>query len=211
MTKRVVVLISGSGSNLQAIIDHAGDDYSVVGVISNRPGVKGLDRAVNAGIKAETLDHKEFESREAFDAALKGTVEAYKPDVVVLAGFMRILTPVFVEAFAGKMLNIHPSLLPKYAGLNTHQRAIDAGDSHAGCTVHFVTEALDGGPPVVQAKQAIAEGDDAAALAKKILVWEHQVFPAAVKWLCQGRLTLNGEKALLDGNDLPSTGFAFNE
>jgi len=208
--KRVVVLISGSGSNLQALIDSAGSSYEIVAVISNRPGVKGLERAEDANIAAETLDHKTFESREAFDSALLTLIQSYQPDAVALAGFMRILTPEFVSAFEGKMLNIHPSLLPKYPGLNTHQRAIDAGDSEGGCTVHFVTAALDGGPPVIQAAVPIKAEDDAAALAKRVLVQEHQVYPIALDWLCSGELTLNKDSAVLKGETLPSTGFDHN-
>lgn len=208
--KRVVVLISGSGSNLQAIIDRAGDDYEVVAVISNRPKVKGLERANSAGIKTETLDHKGFDSRASFDQELAKRVQHHQPDIVALAGFMRILTPEFVQQFSGKMLNIHPSLLPKYAGLNTHQRAIDAGDKIAGCTVHFVTEALDGGPAAIQAEAEIEPNDNAISLAAKVLVWEHQIYPEALTWFSQERLKLSDGKSYLDGKALPISGYKFS-
>lgn len=204
--KRVVVLISGSGSNLQALIDKAGDNYEIVAVISNRPKVKGLERAEKAGIKAITLDHKTFESREAFDQALAELILAQAPDAVALAGFMRILTEAFVSQFEGRMLNIHPSLLPLYPGLNTHQRAIDAADAFGGCTVHFVTATLDGGPPVLQAKVAISPADTAETLARNVLQQEHIVYPMALDWLCSERLTLQGEAAVLDGKVLPASG-----
>ncbi len=210
--KRLVVLISGSGSNLQALIDNSGKnkDYEVVGVISNRPNVKGLKRAAMANISHSTLDHTLYTSREAFDTELLNLVESYKPDIVALAGFMRILTPVFVTPLQGKMLNIHPSLLPKYAGLNTHQRAIDANDSIAGCTVHFVTEALDGGPPVIQASVSIESDETAQSLADKVLISEHKIFTIAINWLAQGRLKLNGNNASLDNKILQLSGYQLN-
>ncbi|MDP3366035.1 MAG: phosphoribosylglycinamide formyltransferase, partial [Pseudomonas sp.] len=148
MPCNVVVLISGSGSNLQALIDsvaHDGNPARIAAVICNRAGAYGLERAKQAGIATELLDHKQFDGREAFDAALIQAIDAHQPDLVVLAGFMRILTPGFVQHYAGRLLNIHPSLLPKHKGLHTHQRAIEAGDSEPGCSVHFVTEELDGG------------------------------------------------------------------
>ena len=151
---RIVVLISGSGSNLQAIIDSCQNQQinaEVAMVISNRPDVFGLQRAEQAGIANECIDHKEFASREAFDQALSDRLKELNPDLIVLAGFMRILTPEFVTKFLGKLVNIHPSLLPKYPGLNTHQRAIDDGESNAGVTVHFVTPELEGGPAIIQA------------------------------------------------------------
>lgn len=155
---RVVVLISGSGTNLQAIIDGQQDGslpIKIAAVISNKPDVKGLQRAETANIATAVVDHKQFESRESFDAALQLEIDKHQPQLVVLAGFMRILTPAFTAHYAGKMLNIHPSLLPKYQGLHTHQRAIDAGDSIHGVTVHFVTAELDGGPAAIQAQVKI--------------------------------------------------------
>lgn len=167
MPCNVVVLISGSGSNLQALIDsvaHDGNPARIAAVICNRAGAYGLERAKQAGIATELLDHKQFDGREAFDAALIQAIDAHQPDLVVLAGFMRILTPGFVQHYAGRLLNIHPSLLPKHKGLHTHQRAIEAGDSEHGCSVHFVTEELDGGPLVVQAVLPVMADDTAESL-----------------------------------------------
>jgi phosphoribosylglycinamide formyltransferase 1 len=211
--KRIVVLISGSGSNLQAIIDGCSSGHipaNIAAVVSNKAGAFGLERAKNAGIATAVIDHKAFADRESFDDALLACVESYQPDLVILAGFMRILTPNFITPLLGKMINIHPSLLPKYPGLHTHQRAIDANEQEAGATVHFVTEELDGGPPVIQASVPILEGDDASALATRVLQQEHKIFPLAAKWFCEGRLTLQNGKALLDGDTLPNTGFTFN-
>lgn len=207
---RVVVLISGSGSNLQAIIDgqRAGElPIEIVAVISNRPNVKGLERAVHAGIEAITLDHKDFASRQAFDAALAERIDSYRPELVVLAGFMRILTPEFTQRYLGRMLNIHPSLLPKYQGLNTHQRALDAGDSEHGVTVHFVTAELDGGPAVIQAVVPVLAGDDARSLAARVQTQEHVIYPMAIKWFAEGRLIMRDNAALLDGEPLPASGY----
>ncbi|MDO3384557.1 phosphoribosylglycinamide formyltransferase [Gilvimarinus sp. SDUM040013] len=209
-TTRVVVLISGSGSNLQALIDgqsSAGLPIEIAAVISNRPNVKGLERAAQAGIEAITLDHKGFESREAFDAALAEHIDSYRPDLIVLAGFMRILTPAFTQRYCGRMLNIHPSLLPKYQGLNTHQRALDAGDSEHGVTVHFVTAELDGGPAAIQAVVPILAGDDASILASRVQAQEHVIYPMAVQWFAEGKLTMADNKALLDGEPLPASGY----
>jgi len=219
MSSRIVVLISGSGSNLQAIIDASQDkDYpaEVVGVISNKADAYGLTRATNAGIESQALSHKAFESREAYDVALMAQIDNFKPDVIVLAGFMRILTPDFVQHYQGKLLNIHPSLLPKYQGLNTHQRAIDAGDKEHGVSVHFVTEELDGGPVILQAKVPVFEGDTSDDLAARVHEQEHRIYPLVVKWFAQNRLSMqqqveNGqqvEKAILDGNVLAPSGYA---
>lgn len=207
---RVVVLISGSGSNLQALIDGqiAGElPIDIACVISNRPGVRGLERAAEAGIEALTLDHKGFDSREAFDEALAETIDAHRPDLVVLAGFMRILTPAFTSRYLGRMLNIHPSLLPKYQGLHTHQRALDAGDSEHGVTVHFVTDELDGGPAAIQAVVPVLAGDDAASLAARVQQQEHLIYPMAVRWFAEGKLSMRENKALLDGEPLPASGY----
>lgn len=196
MKKRVVVLISGSGSNLQAILDDCARSESaaeVVAVISNRPQVKGLERAQSAGVQAITLDHKQFASRAEFDLALQKEIDLHQPDLVVLAGFMRILTPEFVTHFLGKLINIHPSLLPKYPGLHTHRRALEAGDAEHGATVHFVTAELDGGPAILQAKVPIVEGDDEATLAARVLEQEHVIYPAAV------RLCISGQAVLVNG------------
>lgn len=205
----VVVLISGSGSNLQALIDgqKAGDlAIDIKAVISNRPDVLGLARAERAGIATETLDHKAFNTREAFDEQLAASIDQYQPDLIVLAGFMRILTPEFVRRYQGRMLNIHPSLLPKYQGLHTHRRAIEAGDSIHGVTVHFVTEELDGGPPVIQAIVPVFENDTEEALAKRVQTQEHSIYPTAVAWFATGRLGMADGKATLDNEVLPPTG-----
>lgn len=211
MTTRVAVLVSGGGTNLQALIDaqHSGsadERYRIVGVISNRPNAGGLKRAADAGIAAITIDHKAFGERADFDAALRVELDKLDPDLVVLAGFMRILTPEFVRHFHGRMLNIHPSLLPKYPGLNTHQRALEAGDSEAGATVHFVTEELDGGPAAVQARVPILAGDTPESLAARVLEQEHVIFPQALRWFAAGRLQLRGSEAFFDDQPLPPTG-----
>lgn len=211
MSKRIVVLISGSGTNLQAIIDACIDqDYpgSVVGVVSNKADAYGLIRANDAEIPTSTLSHKDFSTREAYDIELIKKIDAFTPDVVVLAGFMRILTPNFVQHFQGKLVNIHPSLLPKYQGLHTHQRAIDAGDKEHGVSVHFVTEELDGGPVILQAKVPVFDEDSSDDLAARVHEQEHRIYPLVVKWLCQKRLTMENEQAVLDGNILPASGYA---
>jgi phosphoribosylglycinamide formyltransferase 1 len=216
MPLRVVVLISGSGSNLQAIIDKKrGDDkknadevaIDIVAVISNRPNVLGLDRAKKAGIPTQVLDHTEFSSREVFDEALMACIDNYKPDLVVLAGFMRILTPHFTEHYLGRMLNIHPSLLPKFQGLHTHQRAIDAGETHHGVTVHFVTAELDGGPAVIQARVPVLPNDTADTLAKRVQRQEHLIYPLAIQWFADGHLSMQNNRAQLKGELLPNTGY----
>lgn len=207
---RVVVLISGSGSNLQALIDgwQAGDlPIELSAVISNRPGVLGLERATKADIPALVLDHKGFSDRESFDRALMETIDSYQPDLVVLAGFMRILTPEFTSHYLGRMLNIHPSLLPKYQGLHTHQRAIEAGETRHGVTVHFVTAELDGGPAAVQASVPVLPGDDETTLAKRVQRQEHVIYPLAVKWFAQGNLKMINGKSALNGELLPESGY----
>ncbi|WP_179527264.1 phosphoribosylglycinamide formyltransferase [Ectopseudomonas composti] len=209
MPCNVVVLISGSGSNLQALIDsvaHDGNPARIAAVICNRAGAYGLERAKQAGIATGLLDHKQFDGREAFDAALIQTIDAHQPDLVVLAGFMRILTPGFVQHYAGRLLNIHPSLLPKHKGLHTHQRALEAGDTEHGCSVHFVTEELDGGPLVVQAVLPIKADDTAEGLARRVHQQEHQIYPLAVRWFAEGRLRLGAQGAMLDGQPLPASG-----
>ena len=205
--KKIVVLISGSGSNLQAILDacHNGSiNGSIAAVISNKPNVMGLQRAVKAGVDAITVDHKRFANREEFDQALRQRIDSYQPDIVVLAGFMRILTERFVNHYLGRMINIHPSLLPNYPGLDTHARALAAGDKQAGATVHYVTPELDGGPLIAQAKIGIADNDDVAALNKKVLVAEHQLYPTVIQWICTGALTFAEGLPILDGKPLLS-------
>jgi phosphoribosylglycinamide formyltransferase-1 len=206
---RVVVLISGSGSNLQALIDGWQQQtlpIELVAVISNRPDVIGLARAERAGIPALVLDHTLFADRTEFDRALIAQIDEYHPELLVLAGFMRILTPEFTHHYFGKMLNIHPSLLPKYQGLHTHQRALDAGDSEHGVTVHFVTAELDGGPPVIQARVSILPEDDASSLAKRVQQQEHIIYPLAVKWFAEGRLSMQDGRAQLDNEPLATSG-----
>ena len=211
MSSKIVVLISGGGTNLQAIID-ACDDNSypaeVVGVIANKADVYGLTRAQNAGITSLALSHKDFVSREDYDQALIKKIDAFDADLIVLAGFMRILTPAFVQHFQGKLLNIHPSLLPKYQGLNTHQRAIDAGDDVHGVSVHFVTEELDGGPVILQAKVPVFSGDNCDDLAARVHEQEHRIYPLVVKWFAEKRLRMQGDNAILDDNILPASGYA---
>ena len=209
MPCNVVVLISGSGSNLQALIDsvgHDGNPARIGAVICNRADSDGGERAKQAGIATGLLDHRQFDGRDAFDAALIQAIDAHQPDLVVLAGFMRILTPGFVQHYAGRLLNIHPSLLPKHKGLHTHQRALEAGDSEHGCSVHFVTEELDGGPLVVQAVLPIKADDTAESLARRVHQQEHQIYPLAVRWFAEGRLRLGAQGAMLDGQPLPASG-----
>ncbi|MEJ2456553.1 MAG: phosphoribosylglycinamide formyltransferase [Candidatus Thiodiazotropha sp.] len=191
----VVVLISGGGTNLQAIIDQSGPDLpiDIHAVISNRPGVEGLQRAADAGIETRVLEHTRFADREDYDRALMALIDGFTPGLVVLAGFMRILTTGFVRHYAGRLLNIHPSLLPKYRGLHTHQRALDAGDTLHGASVHFVTDELDGGPLIVQAQVRILPGDDARRLADRVLEKEHQIYPLAIRWFAERRLKLDEE------------------
>lgn len=210
----IVVLISGGGSNLQALIDAAqADTLPVVirAVISNRADAFGLTRAARAGIPAQTLSHRDFASRADYDAALAALIERAAPDLgeraapalVVLAGFMRILTPAFVSRFHGRLFNIHPSLLPKYPGLHTHERVLAAGDTEHGATVHFVTEELDGGPAIIQARVPVWPDDDADRLAARVLVQEHRIYPQAVRWFAEGRLHLGGDgRAVLDDRPL---------
>jgi phosphoribosylglycinamide formyltransferase-1 len=207
---RVVVLISGSGSNLQALIDgqQAGDlPIEIVSVISNRPDVYGLTRAAQANVPTFLIDHKAFANREEFDQQLMQVIDDYSPDLVVLAGFMRILTPQFTQHYLGRMLNIHPSLLPKFQGLHTHQRALDAQETRHGVTVHFVTAELDGGPSAIQASVPIIDGDDANSLAKRVQRQEHIIYPLAVKWFAEGRLVMKENRAYLDNELLPEHGY----
>lgn len=198
--KKIVILISGRGSNMEALIrarDAGMLPVEITAVISNRPAAKGLETAAAAGIATQVLDHKAYPDRAAFDAALAELIDAHAPDLVVLAGFMRILTESFVRHFAGRLLNIHPSLLPAFPGLDTHQRALDEGVRIHGCTVHFVTPALDHGPVVIQAAVPVLDGDDEAALAARVLAQEHRVYPQAVRWFAEGRLTLENGKVRL--------------
>lgn len=191
----VVVLVSGSGSNLQALIDAAaaGAPFLICGVISNRPDVQALQRAAGAGIRTVVIDHTLFADRASFDAALARAIDDFSPKLVVLAGFMRILTDAFVTRYTGRMLNIHPSLLPAFQGLHTHRRALEAGAHEHGASVHFVTAELDGGPVIAQVHVPVLDDDDEQALAARVLAREHRLLPQVVTWFAEGRL------ALLDG------------
>ena len=202
--KRVVALISGRGTNLQALLDAPAHWLGgrVEHVISNIPDVSGLDRARAAGAETTIIPHRSFESREAFDTELIKTVLKAEPDLVLLAGFMRILTPTFIEPLVGRMLNIHPSLLPEFPGLSTHRRAIEAGHNMHGATVHFVTQELDGGPLILQARVAVNEDDTEESLSARVLTREHEIFPLASRWFLHGRLRLEGEHATFDGEPL---------
>lgn len=204
----IVVLISGAGSNLQALIDSLGEDNPVQirAVVSNRAEALGLQRAQAAGIATHVVQHRDFVDRESFDAALMEIIDAYQPQLVVLAGFMRILTPGFVRHYQGRLLNVHPSLLPKYKGLNTHQRALEAGDKEHGCSVHFVTEELDGGPIAIQAVLTIEAEESIGTLTNRVHAAEHAIYPLAVRWFADGRLHLAEQGAMLDGAVLPATG-----
>ena len=209
MTQRIVVLLSGRGSNFQSLLN-ASLTGELAGnidlVISNRPQAGGLTIANSANIDTALIDHQAYATRDAFDADLAGVINRVSPDLIVLAGFMRILTQGFVSQFAGRLLNIHPSLLPLYPGLNTHQRALDNGDTHAGATVHYVTGELDGGPSVIQARVPIESGDTKEQLATRILQVEHRIYPQAVNWHLTGRLALQDGVLYKDSNPLPATG-----
>jgi phosphoribosylglycinamide formyltransferase 1 len=193
--KNLVILISGRGSNMEAIVRacaHEAWPAKIAAVIANRPDAAGLAFAASHGIATAVVDHRQFPDRAAFDAALAQTVDGYQPDLVILAGFMRVLTESFVDHYAGRMLNIHPSLLPSFPGLKTHQQALDAGCRVHGATVHFVTSKLDHGPIVAQAVVPVRAGDDAGALATRVLGTEHVIYPRAVRWFVEGRLALDG-------------------
>ncbi|HEU4353676.1 MAG TPA: phosphoribosylglycinamide formyltransferase [Burkholderiales bacterium] len=194
----VVVLISGRGSNLQALLD-AGVPVSAV--ISNRAEAEGLAIAAARGIATRVVEHQSRAAREDFDAALAAEIERFAPRLVALAGFMRVLTPGFVERYRGRLLNIHPSLLPAFPGLHTHERALAAGVKVHGCTVHFVTAELDHGPIVAQAAVPVCSGDDPAALAARVLRQEHVIYPRAVRWFLEGRLTLDDGVVRVRGDD----------
>ena len=209
--KNIVVLISGSGSNLQAIID-ACEQKRIPGTIravfSNKADAFGLERAREAGIPQHALAASQFASREAFDRELMHEIDAYAPDVVVLAGYMRILSAEFVQHYQGKLLNLHPSLLPKYPGLNTHRQALDNGDTEHGTSVHFVTEELDGGPVILQAKVPVFDGDNEEEITSRVQAQEHAIYPLVVGWFLNGRLKMQDNHAWLDDVKLPPEGHA---
>ncbi|QSP94228.1 phosphoribosylglycinamide formyltransferase [Marinobacter salinisoli] len=199
---RIVILASGNGSNLQALISASQErDFpgKIVAVGCNRPQAFALERAAQANIETFVVDHTKYDTRDDFDRALMVEILRHNPDLIVLAGFMRILTTDFVRAFRGKLLNVHPSLLPKYTGLNTHQRALDAGDAIHGTSIHFVTEELDGGPVIAQAEVQIKPGDTAETLAERVQAKEHLLYPIVVRWLCEGRVQLGSDFVLFDG------------
>ncbi len=202
---RILVLASGSGTNLQALIEASRErDFpgQIVAVGCNQPGAFALERAAQANIESFVVNHKDFGSREEFDASLMAEILRHNPDLIVLAGFMRILTTDFVRAFRGRMLNIHPSLLPRYTGLNTHRRALEAGDKVHGVSIHFVTEELDGGPVIAQAEVSVSQDDTPESLAEKVQIQEHILYPIVVRWFCEGRIQLGNEGVLFDGQPL---------
>lgn len=203
----VVVLISGNGSNLQALIDHSvASNYKISAVVSNKSDAFGLNRAQGSGIPSVFIDHRDYQSREQFDQAMMKSIDNFDPDLIVLAGFMRILSAEFVKHYRGKVLNIHPSLLPAYPGTNTHQRVLDAGETEHGVSVHFVTEELDAGPVIAQEKIEIGANDTADTLAKKVHAKEHIIYPKVVSWFAAGRLHMNANQAFFDQQVLAQTG-----
>jgi phosphoribosylglycinamide formyltransferase-1 len=198
--KKIVILISGRGTNMETVVRACARDgwqALVAAVISNRPDAAGLAFAAENGIPATVVDHRDFTTRETFDQALARVIDGFEPDLVMLAGFMRVLTDAFVERYAGRMINIHPSLLPCFPGLKTHQQALDAGVRVHGASVHFVTPTLDHGPIVAQAAVPVMAGDDAATLASRVLAVEHIIYPRAVRWFVEGRLAIDGERVVL--------------
>jgi len=202
MQRQVVILISGRGSNMRSLIEHSRDPgapYTVCRVFSDKPDAAGLELARGLGVPAQALPAAKTTDRAAYDRALAAAIQVYSPSLIVLAGFMRILSPRFVRDFAGKILNIHPSLLPKFPGLHTHRRALEAHESEHGATVHFVTERLDCGPGIIQARVAVAADDDEASLAARVQALEHRIYPVAVRWFCEGRLRYDAGCAWLDG------------
>jgi len=210
MTHRLAVLISGTGSNLQAILDaiDAGALPARVSlVLSNKAGAGGLARAERAGVPAEVIDHRGYADRAAFDSAMIERIDAHGADTVVLAGFMRILSPGFVRHYQGRLINIHPSLLPKYPGLHTHARALEAGDGEHGCSLHFVTDELDGGPLIAQARFPVAANDTTDTLSKKVQDLEHRLYPQVLRWRAEQRLRMTDQGVELDGECLPPQGF----
>ncbi|WP_054179435.1 phosphoribosylglycinamide formyltransferase [Trabulsiella odontotermitis] len=212
--KNIVVLISGNGSNLQAIIDGCQQgkiNGTLRAVFSNKADAFGLERAREADIPAHALEASQFASREAFDRELIREIDIYAPDVVVLAGYMRILSPAFVAHYQGRLLNIHPSLLPKYPGLYTHRQVLENGDEEHGTSVHFVTDELDGGPVILQAKVPVFAGDDEADVTARVQAQEHAIYPLVVSWFVDGRLQMRDNAAWLDGAKLPRQGYASDE
>ncbi|WP_373777750.1 phosphoribosylglycinamide formyltransferase [Glaesserella sp.] len=209
--KNIVVMISGSGTNLQKIIDvqQSGRlDGKICAVISNKASAYGLERAKQAGIPTFVFSRKHFDSNFAMDSAIASQIDALNADLILLAGYMKILTPEFIQRFEGKILNIHPSLLPKYPGLNTHQRAMEAGDTEHGMTIHFVNEEVDGGAVVLQAKVPIYTDDELDDVIERVYEQEHRCYPLVAQWFCSDRLYLKDGKAYLDNQPLPPEGYA---
>lgn len=205
----IVVLISGSGTNLQAIIDAAASgDLPVIvrAVVSNRADAYGLKRAAEAGIPTEIISHRDFDNQRRFCLALQKCIDGYQPDLVVLAGFMRILHPNFVAHFKNRLINIHPSLLPRYPGLHTHQRVLEHGDREHGATVHYVTEELDAGPVIVQGSITVAPSDTPETLQQKVHEVEYRILPKAIGWIAEKKLSIDGGRVLLDGRVSPEQG-----
>jgi phosphoribosylglycinamide formyltransferase 1 len=201
----VVVLISGRGGNMRALVEQSRPPpqaYRVARVISDKPAAAGLAAARDMGIATRVVAAEKGVARAAYDLSLAAAIDECNPELIVLAGFMRILSAEFVARYAGRLLNIHPSLLPKYPGLHTHRRALAAGDAEHGATVHFVTAELDGGPAIIQAKVGVCPGDDEDALARRLQPLEHRIYPLAVRWYCEGRLRCHGDRAWLDGKPL---------
>jgi phosphoribosylglycinamide formyltransferase-1 len=201
--QRIAILISGRGSNMQALLD-AALPARIAAVISNNPAAAGLALAAARGVATRVIDHRGFAEREAFDRALAQALDGFAPDLIVLAGFMRILTPWFVQRYAGRLINVHPSLLPAFTGVDTHRRALAAGVRVHGCTVHFVTPQLDHGPIIVQAAVPVREDDTEEALAARVLEQEHRILPQAVRWFLAGRLRTDGERVSVAGAHAPA-------
>ena len=214
MTHRLAVLISGSGTNLQAIItaiDAGQLNAEIVLVLSNRADAGGLQRAAEAGIRTGVIDHRDYPSRDAFDQAMAAELDRFSPDTVVLAGFMRVLSDGFVRHFKGRLINIHPSLLPRHRGLHTHRRALEAGDREHGCSIHFVSEELDGGPVIAQATVSVDGNDTEASLSNKVQEREHILYPLVLGWRAQGRLAWTDRGAELDGQLIPAQGLQLDQ
>ena len=208
--KNIVILISGRGSNMEALIaarDAGSLPVNIAAVISNRPDAAGLETAAKAGIVTHYIDHKAFAGREAFDAALAECIDGFAPDLVVLAGFMRILSEGFVRHYEGRLMNIHPSLLPSFPGLHTHQRALEEGVRIHGCTVHFVTPTLDHGPVIIQAAVPVLDSDTEDSLSARVLRQEHQVYPQAVRWFAEGKLRVDNGRVRLAAEVSGDTAF----
>ena len=209
--KKLVVLISGNGSNLQSILDACESgriNGSVAAVFSNKASAYGLTRAQQASVPAHALSAQDFADRDAFDRQLMQQIDAYAPDLVVLAGYMRILSPAFVAHYHDRLLNIHPSLLPKYPGLHTHRQALANGDAEHGTSVHFVTDELDGGPIILQARVPVFADDDETEISARVQHQEHAIYPLVISWFVEGRLQMRAGKAWLDGEPLPPEGYA---